>query len=88
VFHPTCFTTEITKFKTKLQNIKNAIIINDEIDTGDKEDQKLHRLLEESGILDMKYMEENNIRFIFVSATMRNELTELRKWGINITYIT
>jgi hypothetical protein len=49
--------------------------------TGDKEDQKLHRLLEESGILDMKYMEENNIRFIFVSATMRNELTELRKWG-------
>lgn len=84
---PSCFTENVyhhgklQNLKNKLQNIKNAIIINDEIDTGDKEYQKLHKLLEESGILDMKYMEENNIRFIFVSATMRNELTELRKWG-------
>jgi hypothetical protein len=29
----------------------------------------------------MKYMEENNIRFVFVSATMINELRDLYKWG-------
>ena len=65
----------------KLKNIKNAIIINDEIDNGDKEDQKLHLILKNSGILNIKYMEENNIRFVFVSATMKNELQDLKKWG-------
>jgi hypothetical protein len=84
---PSCFKENVyhhgklQRLKTKLKNIKNAIIINDEIDSGDKEDQKLHLILKESGILDMTYMEENNIRFVFVSATMINELRELYKWG-------
>jgi hypothetical protein len=84
---PSCFKDNVyhhgklQRLKTKLKNIKNAIIINDEIDNGDKEDQKLHLILKESGILDMKYMEENNIRFVFVSATMINELRDLYKWG-------
>jgi hypothetical protein len=84
---PSCFKDNVyhhgklQRLKTKLRNIKNAIIINDEIDSGDKEDQKLHLILKESGILDMKYMEENNIRFVFVSATMINELRDLYRWG-------
>jgi hypothetical protein len=84
---PACFKDNVyhhgklQRLKTKLRNIQNAIIINDEIDSGDKEDQKLHLILKESGILDMKYMEENNIRFVFVSATMINELRDLYKWG-------
>lgn len=84
---PNCFRENIyhhnklQKLKKRLVGIKNALIINDEIDTGDKEDQKLHSTLKSSGILDIKYMEENNIRFIFVSATMINELKELYKWG-------
>lgn len=72
---------QLQQLKPKLKNLKDAIIINDEIDSGDKEDQKLHLVLKESGILDIKYMEENNIRFIFVSATMINELRDLYKWG-------
>lgn len=84
---PSCFKDNVyhhgklQKLKNKLTNIKNAIIINDEIDNGDKEDQKLHLVLKESGVLNMKYMEENNIRFVFVSATMINELRDLYKWG-------
>jgi hypothetical protein len=84
---PACFKDNVyhhgklQNLKSKLKNIKNAIIINDEIDSGDKEDQKLHLILKESGILDIKYMEENNIRFVFVSATMINELRDLYKWG-------
>ena len=84
---PACFKDNVyhhgklQRLKTKLRNIKDAIIINDEIDSGDKEDQKLHLILKESGILDMKYMEENNIRFVFVSATIINELRYLYKWG-------
>jgi len=56
---PSCFKENVyhhgklQRLKTKLKNIKNAIIINDEIDSGDKEDQKLHLILKESGILDM-----------------------------------
>jgi hypothetical protein len=84
---PSCFKDNVyhhgklQRLKIKLRSIKNAMIINDEIDSGDKEDQKLHVILKESGILDMKYMEENNIRFVFVSATMINELRDLYKWG-------
>ena len=84
---PSCFKDNVyhhgklQNLKNKLKNIKNAIIINDEIDSGDKEDQKLHLLLKESGILDITYMEKNNIRVVFVSATMINELHDLYKWG-------
>ena len=84
---PACFKDNVyhhgklQELKPKLKDVKNALVIIDEIDNGDKEDQKLHLILKDSGILDMKYMEENNIRFVFVSATMINELRDLYKWG-------
>lgn len=84
---PNCFRENVfhhgklQKLKEKLNGINNALIINDEIDTGDKEDQKLHQVLKDSGILNIDYMEKNNIKFIFVSATMISELKELYKWG-------
>ena len=84
---PTCFKDNVyhhgklQRLIAKLRNIKHALIINDEIDSGDKEDQKLHTILKESGVLNIDYMEENNIRFVFVSATMINELRDLYKWG-------
>lgn len=65
----------------KLKNINNALIIIDEIDTGDKEEQILHGILREAGLLDIKYMEKNNIRFLLVSATIKPVLNELKKWG-------
>jgi len=71
---------KITKEK-ELDNIKNALIIIDEIDTGDKIEQKLHKLLKESKILNIESMIQNNVRFIFVSATMINELRDLHHWG-------
>jgi hypothetical protein len=82
---PTCFKENVHHHgqlqRLQLANIKNALIIIDEIDSGDKEYQKLHLILKESCILNLKYMDENNIRFVFVSATMINELRELFKWG-------
>jgi hypothetical protein len=84
---PACFQNNIYhhgklhRLKSKLDGIKNALIINDEIDNGDKENQVLHLLLKESGILDIDYMIKNNIRLIFVSATMVNELNDLKLWG-------
>lgn len=84
---PNCFKKNVShhgkleKIGAKLKNIKNAVIIIDEVDTGDKSYQMLHILLQKSGVLDLNYMKENNIRFVFVSATSRNQLQELCKWG-------
>ena len=68
----------------QLRNATNTLFIIDEIDSGDKEDQKLHQYLKESGILDIKHMDEHNNKFIFISATPFKELYELYQWGDNI----
>ena len=84
---PSCFNKnvyhhgKIKNIKNKFKDLRNALIIIDEIDTGDKEGQRLHKTLDNFGLLDIKYMEKNNIRFIFVSATIKNQLHELYKWG-------
>ena len=86
---PSCFKKNVyhhgklEKLKKKLRNIKNVLFIIDEIDTGDKRHQRLHTILQESGILDINYMKDSNIRFIFVSATSINQIRELSKWGDN-----
>jgi len=82
---PACYKDKIFHHgqlpKANLKNLKNALIIIDEIDSGDKENQILHQTLKDSGVLDVKFMAENNIRFIFISATMIRELHELYRWG-------
>lgn len=82
---PTCFKDKIYHHgklsRAELQNIRNALIIIDEIDTGDKEYQVLHTTLKEAGVLNVKHMEEHNNKFIFISATMIKELYDLYRWG-------
>jgi hypothetical protein len=67
--------------KANLKNLKNSLIIIDEIDSGTKEKQVLHKILEDAGVLDVKFMFENNIRFVVISATPIRELHDLDKWG-------
>jgi hypothetical protein len=82
---PTCFKDKIFHHgklsKSELMSLENALIIIDEIDTGDKEFQVLHRTLKEAGVLDVKHMKEKNNRFVFISATMIKELYDLYRWG-------
>ena len=82
---PECFKDKIFHHgklsRAELVDIRNGLIIIDEIDTGDKEYQVLHNTLKEAGILDVKHMEEHNIRFVFISATMIKELYDLYRWG-------
>jgi hypothetical protein len=82
---PNCFKEKIFHHgklsRSEIMNIKNGLIIIDEIDSGDKEFQVLHNTLKEAGVLDVKHMEENNNRFVFISATMIKELYDLYKWG-------
>jgi hypothetical protein len=82
---PNCFKEKIFHHgklsKSDLTNLKNGLIIIDEIDTGDKEFQVLHTTLKEAGVLNVEHMKENNNRFVFISATMIKELYELYRWG-------
>jgi hypothetical protein len=82
---PNCFKDKIFHHgqlpKSDLNNLQNALIIIDEIDTGDKAGQVLHSTLKEAGVLDAKHMVKNNNRFIFASATMIKELYDLYRWG-------
>jgi hypothetical protein len=82
---PNCFKDKIFHHgklsRADLMSIRNGLIIIDEIDTGDKEFQVLHNTLKEAGVLNVKYMIENNIRFVFISATMIKELYDLYRWG-------
>jgi len=82
---PTCFKDKIFHHgklsKADLLNIRNGLIIIDEIDTGDKEFQVLHSTLKDAGVLNVKHMEDHNNRFVFISATMIKELYDLYRWG-------
>jgi hypothetical protein len=92
---PSCFANNVfhhgqlrnADLEVRLSIIENGLVIVDEIDTGDKNGQLLHKLLEKCGLLDIDNMVRRNMRFVFVSATMVNELKELEKWGDrHITY--
>ena len=82
---PNCFKSNIFHHgklsRAELTNMRNGLIIIDEIDTGDKEYQVLHTTLKEAGVLDVKHMEEHNNRFLFISATLIKELYDLYRWG-------
>ncbi len=82
---PSCFKQSIFHHgklaKSNLDKIINGLIIIDEIDSGSKEFQRLHKTLIEANMLDTKYMIDNNIRFVFISATMIRELYQLYQWG-------
>ena len=67
--------------RADLSDLRNALIIIDEIDTGDKIGSVLNNLLRDAGLLSIQNMIQRNIRFVFVSATMLKQLYELKDWG-------
>ena len=74
---PNCFKDKIFHHgklsRSDLTNLRNGLIIIDEIDTGDKE----YQTLKEAGVLDVEHMKTHNNKFVFISATMIKELYHL-----------
>lgn len=63
-------------------NIKNGLIIIDEIDTGDGINQVLDRKLKDVGVLNIDMLRKNNNRLVVISATMKSQLDHLKNdWG-------
>jgi hypothetical protein len=67
--------------KADFENLKNGLIIIDEMDVGNKKDQRMHKKLEGAHILDAEYLKANNIKLVLISATPLKELYDLHQWG-------
>lgn len=82
---PSCFKKSIFHHgqlkHSNLNNMKNGLIIIDEIDSGSKEDQNLHTLLKKSGLLEVENLVKNNNKFVFISATCMKEIHILQNWS-------
>ena len=69
---------KLKKIEKKMKQMRNGVVVIDEIDTASKEWQLLHKILEPR--MDLEDMRRRNNRFLFVSATMLSELKELIHW--------
>lgn len=80
---------KLKKMKKKLEKnrISNKLILVDEIDTGDKPDQVLNRILRDLKIDDIEYLQRNNIKLVLISATPQNPLLDIIQGWPENTYI-
>jgi hypothetical protein len=93
---PSCFKTQVyhhgklnsNHLNKILSEFQNGLIIIDEIDTGDGDRQKLFTILHKHKLTKTKMLYEKNIRFLVVSATMKQQQDQLNRWdeGIHESY--
>ena len=60
---------------------EGGIVFIDEIQIGSQDGQKLHQLLQESGLLDINNLREKKIKIVVGSATMIKFLHQAARWG-------
>jgi hypothetical protein len=86
---PDCFQSQIFhhgKLREALPILKRiaqegGCVIIDEIQNGAKENQVLHQVLIESGLLNMNVLETKNVKIITASATMIKHIHTASQWG-------
>lgn len=76
VFHG----NEFKKFECDISGKKNVLIIMDEIQIAAKSNQKIRETFERIGLLDKKYLYENDIKIIEFTATPNGTIYDLTKW--------
>jgi hypothetical protein len=83
---PECFRKNVkhrarlNRLSVQLERVRNALIIIDEIDTGEKPEQTMHKLLKEAKLTDVNQFIERNVRFLFVSATVMKHIHDMSDW--------
>jgi len=82
---PTCFKDKIFHHgqlkRADLKDMRDSLIIIDEIDAGTNEWSVLHTLLHDAGVLDVNHMKEHNNRFVVISASPIKQLHDTYCWG-------
>ena len=67
--------------KAHFENLKNAVIIIDEMDVANKAGGVMHKKLQEARLLDAEYLKAHNIKLVLISATFQKEVFDLHQWG-------
>jgi hypothetical protein len=67
--------------RSDLARLRNSLLIIDEVDCADEDEQHPHKYLREANILNIPHLQENNIRLVFISATILKTFKELQHWG-------
>jgi len=86
---PACFSTQIFhhgKLQSALPILKRiaregGVAIIDEIQNGAQQNQILHQVLRESGLLDIQVLESKKVKIITASATMIKHIHQASHWG-------
>jgi hypothetical protein len=90
---PDCFQSQIFhhgKLRDALPILRRiaqegGCVIIDEIQNGAKENQVLHQVLIESGLLNMAVLETKNVKIVTASATMIKHIHTASQWGGKFT---
>ncbi len=62
------------------ENLKDAVIIVDECHIACNEAMSVDNILKQSGLKDLKYLKENNIKIVEFSATPNSTLDDIENW--------
>ena len=77
IFHRSDLTTT---FLQQIQEKKNVLIIVDEVQVAAKKEQTLHKFFDQAGFMDKIKMYENDIKFIFYTATPDGIIYDMKRW--------
>ncbi len=72
---------QFKRSKHLFENLKNAVIIVDECHIASKEAMSVDKILQQSGLKDLKYLKENNIKIVEFSATPNSTLDDIELWS-------
>ena len=72
---------DLRRMLPKIRGKKNCLIVLDECHMANERGMTLHHVLKESGVWDVNYMRENNIKILCVSATPAHVLIDAQGWG-------
>ena len=71
---------QLTKSKSRFENLKNAVLLVDECQLASKEKMTLDKILDVVGLKDMVYLKTNNINIVEFSATPNGTMNDLEQW--------
>lgn len=79
----------LNSFVKSVKGKKDVLIMIDEAQFACLPGQGLHKAFQETGLMDLKYVMEHNIKILFVSATPDGVIYDLNEWksGVAIEYM-
>jgi len=71
---------QLTKSKSRFENLKNAVLLVDECQLASKEKMTIDKMFDGMGLKDLEYLKANNINIVEFSATPNGTLSDIEMW--------